>query len=162
MVTAGDSNTSLHVCRFRGRSEHILDGKGRINIPSRFRDVLLRHYDDRLLITPPWRKCLRVYPLSEWEKKEKALLNLDKQKPKIDMMIRYLVGGSVECQLDKNGRILIPAKHRTDIGLQNEIIMNGMITFFEVWSKETWDSESFPSEQDFIDFDETFRDLGMF
>jgi len=161
-MIAGESKSSLHVYRFRGRSEHNLDGKGRINIPSRFRDVLLRHYDDRLLITPPWRKCLRVYPLSEWEKKERTLLSLDKQRPNIDKMIRYLVGGSVECQLDKNGRILIPVKHRHDIGLKNEIVMNGMLTFFELWAKEAWDAESSPGEQDFIDFDQTFNELGMF
>jgi MraZ protein len=148
--------------RFRGRSEHTLDGKGRLNIPARFRDVLLREYDDRLLITPPWTKCLRIYPIQEWEKKEQALLSLERQQPHVAKMVRYLVGGSVECQSDKNGRILLPIHLRNQLNLEKEIVMNGMLTFFEVWDKETWDRESAITDQDFIDFDKTFNELGMF
>ncbi len=153
---------SSPVSRFRGRSEHSLDGKGRINIPVRFRDVLLREYDDRLLVTPPWQKCLRIYPLQEWEKKEQALLGLERQQPHVAKMVRYLIGGSVECQSDKNGRILLPVHLRNQLNLDKEIIINGMLTFFEVWSQETWEIESMVTDQDFIDFDRTFNDLGMF
>ena len=150
------------VSMFRGRSEHCLDGKGRLNIPARFRDVLLREYDDRLLITPPWQKCLRIYPLQEWERKEQALLGLERQQPHVTKMVRYLIGGSVECQSDKNGRILLPLHLRNQLSLDKDIIMNGMLTFFEVWSKETWEIESTITDEDFNAFDKTFNDLGMF
>ncbi|MCK5194623.1 MAG: division/cell wall cluster transcriptional repressor MraZ, partial [Desulfobulbaceae bacterium] len=67
-----------------------------------------------------------------------------------------------ECQSDKNGRILLPVHLRNQLNLDKEIIINGMLTFFEVWSKETWEIESMVTDQDFIDFDRTFNDLGMF
>lgn len=148
--------------RFRGRSEHTLDGKGRLNIPARFRDVLLREYDDRLIITPPWPNSLRIYPLAEWEKQEMTLLNMPQKTPKVQKMIRYLVGGAVECQVDNNGRILLPAQVRNQLELKKDVVMNGMLTFFEIWDKERWESESGLTEQDFRDFETTLNDLGMF
>ncbi|OKY74706.1 MAG: division/cell wall cluster transcriptional repressor MraZ [Desulfobulbaceae bacterium DB1] len=148
--------------RFRGRSEHALDGKGRLNVPSRFRDVLLRDYDDRLLITPPWRNCLRIYPLPEWEKMEATLLDKEKKDPRFQKMIRYLIGGSIECQIDKNSRILLPVHLRNLLNLKKDVVMNGMGPFFEIWDKETWEAESIMTEQDFDAFDATLHDLGLF
>lgn len=148
--------------RFRGRSEHSLDGKGRISIPARFRDVLLGDYDNQLLITPPWRKCLRIYPLPEWERQEASLMGLEQQQPHVAKIVRYLVGGSVQCQFDRNGRILLPVHLRNQLNLRKEIVMNGMLTFFEVWDKDTWQAENVMSEQDFANIDETFNKLGMF
>lgn len=157
-----DGSIKKGTSRFRGRSEHTLDGKGRLNVPARFRDVLLRNYDDRLLITPPWQKCLRVYPLPEWEKKEMSLLSMDHQQPHVARMIRYLVGGSYECQIDKSGRILLPAELRNSLNLQKEVVMNGMLTFFEVWDKETWEQESRVTDDDFQAFENTFNELGLY
>ncbi len=148
--------------RFRGRSEHTLDGKGRLNIPARFRDVLMREYDDRLIITPPWPNCLRIYPLIEWEKQEMALLSMEKKTPQVQKMIRYVVGGAVECQVDKNGRILLPANVRSQLELKKDVIMNGMITFFEIWGRESWEGQSNITEQDFEDFETTLNGLGLF
>ncbi|MCB2180657.1 MAG: division/cell wall cluster transcriptional repressor MraZ [Desulfobulbaceae bacterium] len=158
----GDTYKKNQPSRFRGRSEHALDGKGRLNVPSRFRDVLLREYDDRLIITPPWPNCLRIYPLPEWEKQESSLLGMEQKTPKVQRMIRYLVGGSVECQVDKNGRILLPVQLRNQLDLKKEVVMNGMLTFFEIWSKEAWEKESIVTEEDFKDFETTFNDLGLY
>jgi MraZ protein len=148
--------------RFRGRSEHALDGKGRLNVPSRFRDVLLRDYDDRLLITPPWPTCLRIYPLPEWERMEATLLSKDKKDPQFQKMIRYLVGGSEECQIDRNGRILLPALLRNQLNLKKDVVMIGMGSFFEIWNKDAWEAESSVTPQDFGDFESTMHDLGLF
>ena len=150
------------VGRFRGRSEHALDGKGRLNVPARFRDVLMRAYDERLIITPPWPNCLRIYPLPEWEEQEMALLAMEQKTPQVQKMIRYLVGGSVECQIDKNGRILLPAQLRNQLNLKKEVVMNGMLTFFEIWDMATWEKESTISAEDFKDFGTTLNDLGLF
>ncbi len=148
--------------RFRGRSEHALDGKGRLNLPARFRDVLMRGYDERLIITPPWPNCLRIYPLAEWEKQEMTLLNIEQKTPQVQKMFRYLVGGSVECQIDKNGRILLPAQLRSQLDLKKDVVMNGMLTFFELWDKERWETESTITDQDFKDFEATFNNQGLF
>jgi len=148
--------------RFRGRSEHTLDGKGRLNVPSRFREVLLREYDDRLLITPPWRTCLRIYPLQEWEKMEATLLSKEKKDPQFQKMIRYLIGGSEECQIDKNGRIILPMHLRNQLDLKKDVVMMGMGSFFEIWDKDIWQAESSITPQDFNEFDSTLHELGLF
>ncbi|MBU4263755.1 MAG: division/cell wall cluster transcriptional repressor MraZ [Proteobacteria bacterium] len=148
--------------RFRGRSEHALDGKGRLNVPSRFREVLLREYDDRLLITPPWRTCLRIYPLQEWEQMEATLLSKEKKDPQFQKMIRYLIGGSEECQIDKNGRIILPMHLRNQLDLKKDVVMMGMGPFFEIWDKDTWQAESSITPQDFNEFDSTLHELGLF
>ncbi|MBI5558182.1 MAG: division/cell wall cluster transcriptional repressor MraZ [Deltaproteobacteria bacterium] len=157
-----DTVTKNQPGRFRGRSEHALDGKGRLNVPSRFRDVLLREYDDRLLITPPWRTCLRIYPLPEWEKMEATLLSKEKKDPQFQKMIRYLIGGSEECQIDRNGRILLPVHLRNQLDLKKDVVMNGMGPFFEIWDKDAWEAESSMTPQDFNDFDATLHELGLF
>lgn len=148
--------------RFRGRSDHSLDAKGRLNVPARFRDVLVRHYGEQLMITPPWDNCLRVYPLGEWVKMESALLGMENKTAHIVKMVRYLVGGITQCQVDKNGRILLPASLRAQLNIKKEVVMNGMIDFFEIWSSDTWEAVGAPSEEDFTDFAQTLNGLGMF
>jgi len=131
-------------------------------VPSRFREVLLREYDDRLLITPPWRTCLRIYPLQEWEKMEATLLSKEKKDPQFQKMIRYLIGGSEECQIDKNGRIILPMHLRNQLDLKKDVVMMGMGSFFEIWDKDIWQAESSITPQDFNEFDSTLHELGLF
>lgn len=157
-----EANQNYQPSRFRGRSEHVLDGKGRLNIPSRFRDVLIRDYGDRLVITPPWRSCLRIYPLPEWEKFEATLLGKEKKDPQFQKMIRHLIGGSEECQIDKNSRIVLPMHLRNSLNLGKDVVMNGMGPFFEIWDKGTWEQESVMTPEDFDAFDATLHDLGLF
>ena len=147
---------------FRGINNLALDAKGRMAMPARYRERLMETCGGRLVVTVDKDRCLLVYPLPEWEKKEQALLSMEHQQPHVSKMVRYLVGGSVECQSDKNGRILLPVHLRNSLKLDKEIVVNGMLTFFEVWSKKTWEKESIVTDQDFVDFDQTFNDLGMF
>ncbi len=146
---------------FRGSSEHGLDSKGRLNIPARFKDVLSRKYDDRLLITP-WRKCLRIYPLPEWARIEYAILSRGQQNAKTAKLVRHLVGNSAEVQLDKNGRILLPITLRTMGNIDKEVVLLGMTTFFEVWDKEIHLAENIIADDEFDDLAGECSDLGFF
>ena len=150
------------VHHFRGRSDHNLDGKGRMNIPSRFREVLRRHYKDNRLMVFPWQNCLKAYPLAKWEELEFNLLNTGKKQPETVKMVRYMVGGVVECPLDKQGRILLPAKMRSDCKLDKEILVSGMISYFEIWDKATWEENNHPSEEDFKSFERNLLENGLF
>ncbi|MFO7606293.1 MAG: division/cell wall cluster transcriptional repressor MraZ [Desulfurivibrionaceae bacterium] len=150
------------VHNFRGRSEHNLDDKGRLNIPTRFRDVLRRQYKDNLLMVSPWQNCLKAYPMAQWEKLELNLLDTSKKQPEIIKMVRYIVGGVVECPLDKQGRILLPGKMRTDCGVDREILVSGMISYFEIWDKKTWETENQPSAEDFRSFELNLLEIGLF
>jgi len=148
------------VNHFRGRSEHTLDGKGRLNIPARFKDVLRQQYDGRLMVTP-WRKCLKAYPLPQWEKMEMTLLTRLQEQPDMNKMIRYMIGGVVECPLDKQGRILLPPKLREECGVKKEVVLSGVMTYFEILDKESWELDNKPTENDFDSFEESLLKSGL-
>ena len=111
MPQTGNGNSSKS--RFRSRSEHILDAKGRLNIPSRFREVLEYQGNGQLMVTN-WHKCLKAFPVKVWERIETTLLVQGKKQPGMDSFRRYVISGVTECSLDKQGRILLPPTLRSD------------------------------------------------
>lgn len=150
------------VNHFRGRSDHSLDEKGRINVPTRFRDVLRRQEDDRLMVTP-WHNCLKVYPLPQWEEIEMTLREEGKKKknPNMINLIRYMIGGVEECCLDKQGRILLSPKLRADCGINKGIVINGMITYFEIWDKDKWEEAYQPFRENVQELEQTLLELEL-
>ena len=149
------------VCRFRSRSEHVLDAKGRLNIATRFRESLRSQGDERLMLTP-WRNCIRAYSLPEWEDLELALTAQGQKSPEKLKLIRYMIGGAEECVLDKQGRILLPATLREDCRIKKEVVVTGMIAYFEIWDKEVWEAESKPTGEDFYNFEQVLLETGRF
>lgn len=149
------------VCHFRGRSEHALDVKGRLNIATRFREALRKQCDERLMVTP-WHNCLRAYPIPHWEELEMTLLAQGQKRPETVKLIRYMIGGAEECSLDKQGRILVPAGLREDCGIKKDVVVNGMITYLEIWDKGVWEVENKPSEQSFQNFEQVLLEMGLF
>ena len=149
------------VCRFRSRSEHVLDAKGRLNIATRFREALRNQGDERLMLTP-WRNCIRAYSLPEWEELELALTAQGQKSPEKLKLIRYMIGGAEECVLDKQGRILLPATLREDCRIKKEVVVSGMIAYFEIWDKEVWEAESKPTDDDFRNFEQVLLETGQF
>jgi MraZ protein len=123
--------------------------------------VLRRQYDERLMITP-WHNCLKAYPLPQWEEMEMTLRAEGKKNPNMVKLIRFMVGGVVECSLDKQGRVLLPPNLRSDCGLDKEVMVNGMITYFEIWNKQTWEADNKPSGDNFQNFEQTLLELGLF
>ena len=126
--------------RFRTKSENNLDPKGRLNFPSRFRDVLAQ-YGSETLILVAWKKHLRAYPVSEWEIIEDKLVEKGKEQPKLASFVRLVLSGITECHLDKQGRILIPAALRNETHMGKEVVLTGMLDFVEIWDKEAWQVE---------------------
>jgi MraZ protein len=125
---------------FRGRSAHALDAKGRLSIPSRFRGVLQAKYDGRLIVTNV-PSCLAAYPFEEWRKIEKQFSQSQFGPPEVVAFKRYLLGAAAECSLDGQGRILIPLKLREEAGLTKEVVLSGMLTYFEISSKDNLNKE---------------------
>ena len=148
------------VNRFRSRSEHILDSKGRLNIPSRFRDVLHQHFDDTLMVTN-WHKCLKAFPVKVWDQFETTLLVQGKKHPGMDSFMRYVISGVAECPLDRHGRILIPPTLRSDFDLKKEVVLNGMLDRFEIWDKMAWEKERKMTRDKFSDFEQSLSALGI-
>ena len=148
--------------RFRGRSEHTLDEKGRLNFPSRFREVLRQYESETLMIAPWGRLHLRVYPLSGWEILENKLLTEGREEKDIDRFVRYMVGGVNESSLDKQGRILLSQSLRQDAGLRKDVVLIGMLDWIEIWDKESWIRENAATGESFDGFRESLSRLGIF
>lgn len=124
---------------FRGRYEHALDAKGRTSLPARFRDVLSERGESRLVLTTGLEPCLVAYPMGEWLDFEGRLAQLPQFDPNVTMLRRIYVSGAVECDLDKLGRLLIPAGLREHAGLGRQVLWAGMGRYVELWSKERFD-----------------------
>lgn len=135
--------------RFRSHSEHTLDPKGRLNVPSRFREVLRQGYGSEELIITHWNTCLRVYPVAEWEVIEEKLLTPDDDSPNFGEFVRYVIAGVNECPVDKQGRILVPPTLRTEMEIDKDVALIGMLRHFEIWNKPLWDQQVMATRQDF-------------
>jgi len=146
--------------RFRSRSEHSLDAKGRLNIPSRFREVLREAYSESLIVTN-WQKSLKAYPVAEWEILEEKLVTEGRMQPGFADFVRYVISGVTECSLDKQGRILLPASLRSEFGISKQVVLNGMLDHFEIWDKTAWQNEVRRTREDFASFSEGLSSLGI-
>lgn len=134
--------------RFRGKSEHSLDAKGRLNFPSRFREVLRQKGSEEVVVVAPWFNHLRAYPLPEWEALETMLLTQGGENG-ISGFFRLVVGGAVECPIDKQGRILLPPDLRGDLKMGKDITVTGMLDWVEIWDREAWIAEAATTRENF-------------
>jgi len=146
--------------RFRSKSEHSLDSKGRLNFPSRFREVLTQYGSEALMVTT-WKKHLRAFPVSEWETIEDKLLDQGKEQPGLASFIRLVLSGVTECSLDKQGRILLPAALRSETRIGRDVVLTGMRDWVEIWDKEAWLLEVQSTRENFDSFDEGLARLGI-
>lgn len=128
---------------FRGVTELSLDTKGRIAMPTRYRERLLDRCAGHMVITIDIaEKCLAIYPLPEWEDIQQKLDALSSFNPKTAMVKRLLMGNATDVEMDGNGRILIPTKLRKHANLSKKAVMTGQGKKFELWDEETWDIRS--------------------
>lgn len=130
---------------FLGEISHSLDSKGRIVIPSKFREELGPNF----IITKGFDKCLSVYPLSEWKVFEEKLKNLPVSSQDARKFTRFLFSGAVECEPDKQGRILLPQNLREYAGIKDEIVSIGLNNRIEIWNKQCWNE--YNNEENYID-----------
>jgi MraZ protein len=145
---------------FRGRFEHIVDSKGRVSIPAKFRELLAEKYDDRLILTN-FDRCLVAYPYEEWRVLEERVSSLSMVKKEVKAFQRFFISGATECPIDKLGRILVPPTLRDYAQLERNAVFAGMLRKFEIWSKERWLEEIKRSEVDFEGMGEALADLGI-
>lgn len=121
---------------FIGEYQHTLDDKGRIIIPSKFREEL----GEAFVMTKGLDNCLFVYPKSEWTILEEKLKTLPLTNRDARAFVRFFFAGASECALDKQGRVLVPPNLREHSKLDKDAVVIGVSTRMEIWSKEEWDS----------------------
>jgi len=119
---------------FRGEYNHTIDDKGRLIIPSRFRYEL----GESFVLTRGLDGCICIYPQNEWDLLEAKLRELPLTNRNSRLVTRFLVGGAVSCELDKQGRILIPAPLREHAGLTKDVVLVGTLERIEIWDRTRW------------------------
>jgi MraZ protein len=124
---------------FRGRYVHALDAKGRLSVPSRFREALAQHREEVLILTN-FGNCLAGFPSDEWELFEEKIRGLSMLQQDVRAFSRYFFSGAQECPVDRQGRILIPPTLREDAGLEKDVVLAGVANRIELWSKARWDA----------------------
>ena len=123
---------------FRGRYEHTIDPKGRLSIPTRYRDELAARRITTLVLSEG-DHCVSAFPLDEWEKVEESLRQHSPFSPeRRNMEVRVMVASAKECLVDRAGRTLVPPELREFAGLKKEVMIAGALESFEIWSRERW------------------------
>lgn len=123
---------------FRGVTNLNLDAKGRMAMPSRYRDRLLECCGGQLVVTVDRDGCLLIYPLPEWERVEQDVADLPSMQKGVKEFKRLLLGYATELDLDAQGRILLPAPLRDVAKLDRHAVLAGQGNKFELWNEEAW------------------------
>ncbi len=124
---------------FRGINTINLDAKGRMAVPSRYRELLVDRYAGRLVATiDTQQKCLLLYPVDEWDVIQSELEKLPSFDPLARRAQRMLIGHATDLEMDGNGRILLPQILRQYAGLEKHVALVGQGKKFEIWSEDLW------------------------
>jgi MraZ protein len=123
---------------FRGVNEIALDGKGRLAVPTRYRDEILALCSGSLVFTIDRESCLLLYPLPVWERLEAALVRLPNLDPHARRLQRLLLGHATEVTMDGHGRLLVPAPLRDFARLDHDAVLVGQGEKFELWDATLW------------------------
>ncbi|MDD0845473.1 MULTISPECIES: division/cell wall cluster transcriptional repressor MraZ [unclassified Pseudomonas] len=126
---------------FRGANAISLDAKGRLAMPSRYRDELVSRCSGQLIVTiDAVDPCLCVYPLPEWELIEAKLRDLPSLREETRRLQRLLIGNAVDIELDGSGRFLVPPRLRAHAGLDKHAMLVGQLNKFQLWNEDAWNA----------------------
>ncbi|MDD2160359.1 MULTISPECIES: division/cell wall cluster transcriptional repressor MraZ [unclassified Pseudomonas] len=126
---------------FRGANAISLDAKGRLAMPSRYRDELVSRCAGQLIVTiDAIDPCLCVYPLSEWELIEAKLRELASFREENRRLQRLLIGNAVDLELDASGRFLVPPRLREYAKLDKRVMLVGQLNKFQLWDEDAWNA----------------------
>jgi MraZ protein len=142
---------------FMGEFQHAIDPKGRLIVPVRFREEL----GNTFVVTKGLDNCLFVYPMAEWKNLEGKLKELPFTKADARAFVRFFFSGATECELDKQGRILLPSSLRDYAHLDKDVILIGVSSRVEIWSKECWDSYNSQAEKNYESIAEKIVDFDL-
>lgn len=142
---------------FLGEFEHTLDDKGRLAIPARFRTEL----GPGLVLTRGLDRCLFAWPLAEWRGVAEKLGRLSLMHADARRLQRLLFAGAVDLQPDRLGRVLVPGFLRSYAGLQDAVVVAGVLNRIEIWDREQWAVERSAAEDQSAELAEHLSELGL-
>lgn len=140
---------------FMGEYNHTIDAKGRLIIPSKFREIL----GDEFVVTKGMDGCLFVFDNPEWQVFAEKLRSLPMIDKEVRQFTRFFLAGAASVEVDKQGRILLPAVLREFADIQKDAVLIGVGSRIEIWSKERW--EGTVTYQDMEDISRHMIELGI-
>ena len=140
---------------FMGEYNHTIDEKGRIIVPSKFREAL----GDNFVVTQGLDGCLFVYSYAEWDNFVEGLKQLPGTKEARQLQ-RYFMAGAAACEVDKQGRILLPQVLREYADLKKEVVLVGVLSRVEIWDKDRWLENTY-DEDEMEEIAERMAELGF-
>ncbi|MGI6421886.1 MAG: division/cell wall cluster transcriptional repressor MraZ [Syntrophomonadaceae bacterium] len=142
---------------FLGEYQHALDNKGRITIPSRFRELL----GERFVATKGLDNCIFLYPLEEWKSIEEKLQALPLTRADVRSFVRFFFSGAAELELDKQGRTVLSLNLRNYAGIEKDVSVIGVGSRIEIWASDKWESYNQNAAASYEDIAEKLIDLGI-
>ncbi len=133
---------------YMGQYCHNLDAKGRVIMPSRFREQLGANF----VVTKGYEHCLSVYSEAEWEEFAAQLMRMPGHNADARRLLRIVAAGAVTCETDKQGRILLPAHLREHAGIEKEVVIVGAFSRVEIWDSAAW--ENYNNDADGLSMEE--------
>lgn len=140
---------------FMGEYAHNIDKKGRMIIPAKFRDEL----GDKVIITRGLDGCLSVYTSEQWQQIYEQLIKLPNTKKDARMFVRMMTSKAAECDIDAQGRVLLPASLIELAALHKECRIIGAANHVEIWAKERWEPVDADAETTFEDIAENLTEF---
>jgi MraZ protein len=144
-----------HITMFRGANKLTLDAKGRMVMPTRYRERLQERCGGKLVVTVDRDQCLLIYPLPDWEEIERKLMRLPTLNPQARRLQRLMVGHATDLELDGHGRVLLPPKLREFGLLTRDAVLIGQGLRFELWDEARWNER----RDEWLASEETTTDL---
>jgi MraZ protein len=149
---------------FRGVSKISLDEKGRMVIPTRYRERIVQRAEGKLVVTVDRDQCLLIYPLPDWEEIERKLMSLPTLHPQARRLQRLMVGHATDLDLDGHGRLLLTPELREFAQLGRAAVLVGQGNRFELWDETRWNERRdawLKSEETVTDLPAEFDSLSL-
>jgi MraZ protein len=126
---------------FRGEYHNLIDEKGRLSIPAKFREQFAAEHEGVPVLTRGLDNCLWLYPGETWKRNEEQLSHLNPFDVNARMLVRGFLGSSVECEIDKQGRIAVSPVLRKAVGLDRNVVVVGVLNRIEIWDREKFEQQ---------------------
>jgi len=142
---------------FIGEYQHSVDDKGRLAVPVKFRGDLSKG----AVVTRGIDNCLFLYPQKDWEELAKKLSQLPISKSNTRAFGRLMLAGAMDCEIDKQGRIILPDYLRKYASISKKVIVAGLYNRLEIWDEEAWNKYKAGTEKDSSEIAEALGELGV-
>jgi len=146
---------------FLGRYEHTVDSKGRVSVPMKIREILTDRYEEKLIVTADFDLCLVGYPISEWQRIQEKAQSLPTMQKEVKDWLRFCYSYATECQLDRQGRILLTSSLRDYARLNKDVVMLGLSNKIEIWDPKRLKEKESQMPKNFEKIGDALASLGF-